>query len=65
MYRNIRKTIRALKCLSFGGTRLRLGVGLGLGACRLGLLGFVARGAFLLLVFRLVGRRLFPGIEVL
>ena len=56
--------MRALKCFSFGGTRLRLGVGLVFGLCRLGLLGFVARAPFLLVFRRLVGRRLSPGIEV-
>lgn len=51
MYTNMMKTIKALKCLSLGETRLRLGLGLFLGFPRLAVLGLEARVRFLLVLF--------------
>jgi hypothetical protein len=65
MYRNAMRTIRALKWLSFGGTRFRIALGL-----RLGLLLGLLLGVFGLAVFCLWARDrllliLFAGSRVL
>jgi hypothetical protein len=51
MYRNMMKTIKALKCLSLGETRLRLGLGLFPGFRRLAVLGLETCVRFLLVFF--------------
>ena len=50
MYRNITKTIKALKGLSFGGVRLRRGLGPALRFSRLTVFG-LARVRLLLVLF--------------